>query len=132
MTDELEPCTSCGQRPYTYIGKDMKTVLARDLEDERDRLREALADAAPKVKPLEWRRRNRAQILAGSSLGFSYSIKERGPVLECITMPSSSGLAISSSYPVFGVGRYKTLDEAKAAAQSDYESRILSALEGHK
>ena len=42
MTDELKPCPSCGQRPYTYIGKDMKTVLARDLEDERDRLRDAL------------------------------------------------------------------------------------------
>lgn len=44
MIDELKPCPTCGQRPYTYIGKDMKTVLARDLEDERDRLREALVE----------------------------------------------------------------------------------------
>lgn len=33
------------QTPYTYIGKDGKPVLARDLEDDRDRLIEALSDA---------------------------------------------------------------------------------------
>lgn len=29
---------------YTYYGKDGKPVLARDLEDERDELRQQLAD----------------------------------------------------------------------------------------
>jgi predicted nucleic acid-binding Zn-ribbon protein len=59
MTDDLKPCPTCGQRPYAYIGKDGKSVLARDLEDERDRLREALVSAAPKVKPLDFpERRN--------------------------------------------------------------------------
>lgn len=27
MTDELKPCPTCGQRAYTYIGKDGKSVL---------------------------------------------------------------------------------------------------------
>ncbi|MDV4167779.1 hypothetical protein [Rhodovulum sp. FJ3] len=57
MTDELKPCPTCGQRPYTYIGKDGKSVLARDLEDEHDRLREALENVLGHVNTPIGRRR---------------------------------------------------------------------------
>ncbi len=32
------------EKPYTYIGKDGKPVLARDLEDERDALKERVKE----------------------------------------------------------------------------------------
>ena len=38
---------------YTYIGKDGKSVLARDLEDERDKLRQQLAEARNALAAIE-------------------------------------------------------------------------------
>lgn len=38
------------KQTYTYMGKDGKTVLARDLEDERDRLKERLEELEAKIE----------------------------------------------------------------------------------
>jgi hypothetical protein len=73
--------------------------------------------AAPKVKPLEWedaRDGRWSQSRTGS--GFEYLIRDMG---EYFLLP----------FPWKPPERFPTVEAAKAAAQADYERRILEALE---
>jgi Lar family restriction alleviation protein len=81
-----------------------------ELEAEVERLR-----ARPKVKPLEWS----AGHSAASPCGTYYVIPVDGQFAV-----SLNAMTIAAEY----LGRFGTLDHAKAAAQADYEARILSAL----
>lgn len=74
-----------------------------------------------RVKPLVWRYgENTAFIHAGEPNGISYTM-----------MPTTSGL-----FRVYGIpgdhdnaAQFDSLEAAKAAAQADYEARILAALD---
>lgn len=77
------------------------------------------------VKRLVWRYpfgRTSGEILAETTFGAAYALRERGPVWE---------LVCRGSHLVFGVGRYASEQQAKVAAQSDYDRRILGALENN-
>lgn len=76
------------------------------------------ADLPPKVKPLEWEY-HPAGAIAAPPTGFAYIIDTRmkGRVysLKGFNPPRE----------------FASMDDAKAAAQADYEIRVLSALEGY-
>ena len=95
-------------------------VTPADLDAAADRI-DAL-EAGPRVKPLVWKD------LA------DYFAKAEAPLFGNIRVESyGSGFAVSWSVPGFSDafcdGRWPTRDAAKAAAQADYERRILAALE---
>ena len=79
-----------------------------------------LAATAVKVKPLVWREGENSVFLHGAGGGNSYTI-----------MPTMRG-----GFRVYGVpgnsdgaAEKSTVESAKAAAQADYEARILAAIE---
>lgn len=80
------------------------------------RIRAERAEMEPKVKPLEWRvegeNRNGPWLWEASSIVKGYTIRH---------MPNDL-------YKLDGHGEWATLKAAKAAAQSDFESRIRSCL----
>lgn len=74
----------------------------------------------PKVKPLNWREET-GDFEARTPFGeYEVSLDDHEDVADC-------------PYHVWAIthfmGYYRTEDAAKEAAQSDYESRILEALE---
>jgi hypothetical protein len=71
--------------------------------------------AGPKVKPLEWSPGHSAK----SPCGAYYII----PVDERFAV-SLNAMSIGAEH----IGRFATIEAAKAAAQADYEARVLSAL----
>jgi hypothetical protein len=74
----------------------------------------------PRVKPLVWREySNNGNCMAETSIG-DYVIEDHGE--------NDWGIWLEDNYSPI-LGPYKTLEEAKAAAQADYERRILEALE---
>lgn len=89
-----------------------KTI--NEAADELSRL--AALSAAPQavVKPLEWDAEENGDFIAVSAVGWFHI--GRSVSSWNLTMPSGK------------VASFATLDEAKAAAQADYEARILSAL----
>ena len=96
-------------------------------------MREALTAAAPflqgvKVKALEWREDNFPKSYISKSGAITYSVFwDDDAEWNDIAAPY---------YLILGeddgdtLGRFETPEAAKAAAQADYEKRILSALEG--
>lgn len=86
-----------------------------ELEAEVERLR-----AGPKVKPLLWGSEPPYAVARVAKLGLTYSTEavwDDAGVFQCVEL--SGGKAF---------GHFQTVDEAKAAAQADYEARVLSAL----
>ena len=72
--------------------------------------------ARPKVKPLEW--------MDGWADGTCYDVTPFNPIEYTHRI---SKLKDGTYHSHFGV--FETLEAAKAAAQADYERRILAALE---
>ena len=72
--------------------------------------------AAPKVKPLVWEY-HPAGKLASNNMGNAYIIDNRGPRPKWLKWPGGHG------------PERETMGEMEAAAQADYERRILEALE---
>lgn len=99
-----------------------------ELEAEVERLR-----AAPKVKPLEWREvtspredgppEPTGEVEADTLIGC-YSISIDGAAVD----EGGVGWKWSAWTPFDSLGHFGDLDEAKSAAQADYEARVLSAL----
>ena len=84
---------------------------------------DAVLDVIRGMPALEFRfpfGRTSGEMVAPTSFDAVYSIRERGPVFECV---------FRGSHLVFAVGRFRDLDDAKEAAQSDYTRRILSAID---
>jgi hypothetical protein len=76
--------------------------------------------ARPKVKPLVWRQySNNGNCMAETSIG-DFVIEDHGE--------NDWGIWLEDNYSPI-LGPCKNLEEAKAAAQADYERRILEALE---
>lgn len=80
-----------------------------------------LRPTAAKVKPLEWDHGTRS-ISAKTTIG-DYLIEDQGQYWN------GDRYWVTSELVGFAM-KFATSDEAKDAAQSDYEKRILSALEG--
>lgn len=99
---------------------------AQDAADESERAaraeaaERALAERAGgvKVKPLEWNHGYASVMFGGGYLVTYYAGMEEPAKLET-----------RGWWDGEPNGYFKTVDEAKAAAQADYERRILSALE---
>lgn len=90
------------------------------------------AEMEPKVKPLEWTRSGWVEAFAQpDGLGFWYSISPekpaRGPGEPPFSLYVIWGVPGNSERKCLG-SEFRTLDEAKAAAQSDFASRIRSCL----
>jgi hypothetical protein len=92
-----------------------------DPKDDRSPVEYIRADLArPKVKPLVWKwltGENTGFLCSGDSGALSYSIMVSRNRVYGIPGPFDSS------------AEYETLEDAKAAAQADYERRILGALE---
>lgn len=98
---------------HTFSGEVSKEIASRaDLA--------AVQPAQVRVKPLVWK-----QEATNAWVAAHYAIHQY--------WPHNNGLYSGSGYlggiGAMGLGKHPTLDAAKAAAQSDYESRILAALE---
>ena len=78
--------------------------------------------AAPKVKPLVWEHANDYLFLSELFIFGIIRVEKYGSGWQVNwSMPGFSG--------TFVEGEFDTADEAKTAAQADYERRILEALE---
>jgi hypothetical protein len=82
------------------------------------KVKEAGEPGAVAVKPLEWIEPERPDgPVTSGNIGLYYRLKLL-----------SDGVWVNSAANSCGIGEHLTLDEAKAAAQADYETRIRSAL----
>ncbi len=85
--------------------------------------------AAPKVKPLVW--------WDDEESGLPASVTPTATMYHIVAMPRTGRFlvmidgAIEVSAPGGGI-YFEDIDSAKAAAQADFENRILSALDGDK
>lgn len=126
---------------YSYIGKDMKTCLARDLEDQRDALQDELdrlKAQAVTVKPLEWEDYpaddgpvlSKAVALYGTYFIVDDTDDFSGLYLQLISHDSAKWWQhVRSTCDTLLEGIHdENLGPIKAAAQADYEARILSAI----
>lgn len=131
---------ACGDCDPCLLGEasvpaPVKTLIAEknslihrvgELEDELDSLRRlASSDSGVKVKPLVWRDHRPDSFpepawSAQTSFGF-YNIEE--------VSASDSPAYVVRLHAHHFVADKDSLDDAKAAAQADYEARIRSALE---
>lgn len=93
------------------IEKSQAQAAARELEEAR----------AAKVKPLVWIEAPNGRLDAQSMVGV-YSIFEFAGSYVHLALHSERAVHLTVPY------HHKRIEEAKAAAQADYESRILSAL----
>lgn len=94
----------------------------KDYIDRLSPTTEAVSAEAVKVKPIDWRDMTYQGVeewIGHCALSSSFTIKAEGsqPEYRFVVRPFLSG---ETSFP--------TVDKAKAAAQADYERRILSAL----
>jgi len=123
MSDDLKPCPFCGNDKYFLArGSDGEPYCGEcgaqsgGLEwNTRTDIADALV-AAVKVKPLVWEY-HPAGTIAAPPTGHAYIIDTRMK---------------GRCYSIKGFNpqrEFGSLDEAKAAAQADYERRILDALE---
>ena len=109
---------------WQAIGNDFEPVTTQDqalVSDLSETAARAAIAALPAVgvivKPLEWRK-HPVGIVASTGQGASYIVDDRGDFRPKFIRWPSGNFA-----PDIG-----SLVEAKAAAQADYERRILSAL----
>lgn len=138
---ELKPCPFCASRVLNQFKDDdfhiiqcaqcgceirhmqhHKVVAAwnrRALSSARVEVRELVS-----VKPLEWRD-IRATHEAYTLFGGAYIITAYAGMAEPFKLEKRGFDGSLSTY-------YRHLDEAKAAAQADYERRVLSALASHE
>lgn len=100
------------------------SVQARPPAKRTEYIRADLARTV-QVKPLEWED-NEAK-WCGQNAYYA----ENDLLIACVIdrTPHGNGFQYDLTAVPNGSARYETLDEAKAAAQSDYERRTLSALE---
>jgi len=109
----------------------------RELEDQRDPLIEditaALTRSDPavrdRVKPLEWEETFQDRGDGSSELSGWEAETPGFSVFYTIEIEVSGFLLRRQDLDVTELGAFTDPDEAKAAAQADYEQRILSALE---
>ena len=127
MGEELKPCPFCGgDEIHDLSGNEgiicrscgVQVLSARTMSDHAAWNRRAEGMAT--VKPLEWKEAG-SRVFRAASLVGRYTAIDRNPISEFPTP------AWSRDGQGFAHG--KTLDEVKAAAQADYERRILSALQ---
>ena len=117
----VEPCKSVARHYVEYIRADLVHADAELAKMHHAQAFGAGVDcSAPKVKPLVWEEEDgRSTCLDSEGCDKLYRVLVR-----------HDGKAVlrhnASSFQEFG---YNSADEAKAAAQADYERRILSALE---
>lgn len=105
-----------------------KEVCRVWLEQDARKIAVLLNGAAPasaaervKVKPLEWVEHGDRDLVwhrAMPPIGFRYNIEDDGFAEKKLTL--TVGQLV--------VGNFDVLDEAKAAAQADYDRRVLSCL----
>jgi hypothetical protein len=108
-------CKDCGtsRGGFAYTPTEFRTL---GIEGIRERTSEAWnTRAAPKVKALEWHL-NDIIVKYQANTGF-YRVKHR----------VDQTFELTKRYECLGA--FRTLSEAKAAAQSHYEKQILEALE---
>jgi hypothetical protein len=113
-------CEDCGtsRGGFAYTPTEFRTL---GIEGIRERTSEAWnTRAAPKVKALEWSVEVRGSRTSGI-MGENYEINmtSKGYDLWLDRDDQCADL----------IGNYETLEKAKAAAQSYYETQILEALE---
>jgi hypothetical protein len=154
MQSELKPCPFCGGPAHSTPSvksanfaavimcteNDCASVFGADLEIatktwNRRAITAALSGKqAVEVKALEWGRNGWVEAFANvNALGLWYSISPERPVrgdgeppFACYAIHGAP-TSISSVRETLGL-EFLSVDEAKAAAQSDYEQRIRSAL----
>lgn len=109
--------------PTEAVASCQNIVRALTPDDARAAMDRMLKDAAPKVKPLVWADFDGRGAKASGWRKANYLITKwsdgRFDLVE--SYPGHSGEYIQAP-------RYDSLEAAKAAAQADYESRILEAL----
>ena len=106
-----------GNYPKDQLVRYIRADLFHAKEAENADLRRKLAEAR-EVKPLEWVPGIGDELIARSAYG-KYAICK----------PWFTGRGMFWLRGIFN-GNYDSLEAAKAAAQADYEARILSALKG--
>lgn len=126
---DLKPCPFCGDDDIDFYGvRDGLQLVCKKCHvsfvryngppnnTAQDRLITAWnTRATPKVKPLEWKDAEAVELAKQSAytpVGYYYAG-------DCLFW--GPGTIVSTGY--------QNIDQAKAAAQADYERRILSALE---
>lgn len=89
-------------------------------------------DTKTKVEPLEWRKPidhpqdDEYAICVAAGIGGRYAISQRQPVRR--ESPDKMGHLLWDAMDNFSFTEHLTVEEAKAAAQSDYEKRVLARL----
>ena len=132
MTYELKPCPFCGGDVLNVTKDSFYHILQCDqcgVEKAHTRKHKLIKGwnrranlARPKVKPLEWddwSEPHKYWYYSETSFG-RYSIRQAFFPESCFIAVTPTELRISEN----------TLEAAKAAAQADYEHRIIAALEG--
>ena len=95
-----------------------------DVLEQEQAAVEPVAPVATRVKPLKWSQFN-GRIGAYTPFGGSYVINYRAGMKQPFALEQRGFSGSLTQY-------YENGDDAKAAAQADYEQRILSALEEPK
>lgn len=128
---ELKPCPFCGGNARIYNGgAGNNFVMCDDCKSTSDDCSKDRAvekwntRAAPKVKPLEWvgMTWSRHEL---RSLNDLYRIKREDGAAQYYVSFASRPIRDNTGCTIW----HDCIEEAKDAAQSDYERRILSALE---
>ena len=91
-----------------------------DIEDAEEAVSIAFREgqSSPKIKQLEWLDDNFPY--RGCSIFVDYLISKNPGSYYTVTLDIGTGIRINS---------FKTLDEAKSAAQADFEQRVMECLE---
>jgi hypothetical protein len=124
---ELKPCPFSGAKPYfksdVQIRSDECNILMSGVQGKEELARVWNTRTAPKVKQLEWEKLHknfyRAPLIGDVNIRVeTYDQKE----WMCLySVPGYCNTLVD--------GKFKSAEEAKAAAQSHYEKQILEALE---
>jgi hypothetical protein len=129
--------TERDRNPDILATADRLAEMTGGFEYRRDAIYDALASSSasgagqrPKVKPLKWRpkrlsAREETDWYADSPVGqYAVGIVRGKPTAILRSLAGDDGVA-DKRLP----GKPATIEDAKAAAQADYEARILSALD---
>lgn len=145
MSDDLKPCPFCGSEASIFPSCDHSTAWVggcsasngcpgqdavwEDSEEEAYAVWNTRADLAkPRVKPLVWDKNPDEQEWYAKIAEVNGDTFERGYMI----LPSASGFTLYDGFASRRrvLAHFTLAPEAKAAAQADYERRILSAMEG--
>lgn len=127
MTEQLKPCPFCGGeasfKPRSFKASCDKcgAHVPVGATDSAEAIAAWNTRAAPKVKPLVWDERYDGVSRAEYRPRHFYECHDIGRGWVCHETIHGTGHSIGEVWT--------TREEAKAAAQADYERRILEALE---